>query len=409
MSISTTMSNTTVPLCPHLGNTNWGAFHPQMCACLQIKGVWRIITKDWTQPALKLLKPSIGANGKKISLTMEQQTLNTCMHADPGPLLHLFHIAKEKATSKVYAHFEPLQHAHVWGLEDDPVAMWDKLSLIHLQQVPGMHFTAYNKLFSIVKKPNKTLSSLAGCVSNTLGCVQDLCPSSFNVDQLNEELAVMAMIQVLLWAEYRDFASSLMCNKTLLCANIKAAFQLKQTKQDAPHGPVINANNAALCVASPVPSTSSLPPDHATLLCKFCRCTGHLQPSCFKYKKQQEEAKAEVASTKCNCHKCQHASCAKVNKSKVEQANCTQVCLAGSPSSEADVAWIADTGTTSSMTLHQSWFALYTPHMVAVCVANNKLVYSASIGDVVVTPGNPALLPCCLFCVLHVPNLQNNL
>jgi hypothetical protein len=182
------MSNTTAPLCPHLGNTNWGAFHPQMRARLQIKGVWRIITEDWIQPALKLLKPSIGTDGKKIPLTIEQQTLNTCMCTDLGPLLHSFHIAKEKAASKIYAHLEPLQCAHVWGLKDNPVAMWDKLSSIHLQQVPGMRFTAYNKLFSIVKKPNETLPSLASCVSNALGRVQDLCPQSFMLISLMRSL-----------------------------------------------------------------------------------------------------------------------------------------------------------------------------------------------------------------------------
>jgi hypothetical protein len=325
-----------------------------MRACLQIKGIWRIVTEDWTQPALKLLEPSIGADGKKIPLTMDQQTLNACMRVDLSPLLHSFHIAKEKAAGKIYAHLEPSQRAHVWGLKDNPVAMWDKLSSIHSQQVPSMRFMAYNKLFSIVKKPNKTLPLLASCVSNALGRVQDLCPQSFDVDQLDKELAVMAMIQALPQAEYGDFASSLMRNKTLLRADVEAAFQLKQTEQDAPHGPVINANNAALRMASPAPSSISLRTDCAALLCNFCRCTGHLQPSCFKYKKQQEEAKAEVASAKRNCHKRQRASCTKVDESKVKQANRAQVCLAGSPLSKADVAWIADTGATSSMMLHRS-------------------------------------------------------
>ena len=42
-------------------------------------------------------------------------------------------------------------------------------------------------------------------------------------------------------------------------------------------------------------------------------------------------------------------------------------------------------------------------------VANNAVVYSAGIGDVVLTPTDPSLNPCRLTRVLYVPDLQNNL
>jgi hypothetical protein len=49
------------------------------------------------------------------------------------------------------------------------------------------------------------------------------------------------------------------------------------------------------------------------------------------------------------------------------------------------------------------------PHIVPIRVANNTVVYSAGIGDVVLTPTNAALCACRLSRVLHVPDLQNNL
>jgi hypothetical protein len=71
--------------------------------------------------------------------------------------------------------------------------------------------------------------------------------------------------------------------------------------------------------------------------------------------------------------------------------------------------WIADTGATSHMSPHCKWFVEYHPYCIPVHVANNAVVYSAGISEVVLTPMNPSMNPCCLTCVLYVPELQNNL
>jgi hypothetical protein len=71
--------------------------------------------------------------------------------------------------------------------------------------------------------------------------------------------------------------------------------------------------------------------------------------------------------------------------------------------------WIADTGTTSHMSPHCKWFIKYRPHCIPVHVANDTVVYSVGIGDVVLTPTDPSMNPCRLTCVLYVPELQNNL
>jgi hypothetical protein len=85
------------------------------------------------------------------------------------------------------------------------------------------------------------------------------------------------------------------------------------------------------------------------------------------------------------------------------------LCLASLLHTKADMFWIADTGATSHMSPHCEWFIKYCPYRIPVHVANDAVVYSAGIGEVVLTLVDPSLNPCCLTCVLYVPELQNNL
>jgi hypothetical protein len=78
-------------------------------------------------------------------------------------------------------------------------------------------------------------------------------------------------------------------------------------------------------------------------------------------------------------------------------------------STDPEVCWIADTGATSHMTPHSSWFVTYHPHIIPVHIANNQIFHSAGIGDVIITPTDTSLDPCQISHVLHVPNLQSNL
>jgi hypothetical protein len=55
------------------------------------------------------------------------------------------------------------------------------------------------------------------------------------------------------------------------------------------------------------------------------------------------------------------------------------------------------------------WFTSYCTHVVHIRVANDAVVYSTGMGDVILTPTNASLCPCRLSHVLHVLNLQNNL
>jgi transposase InsO family protein len=369
-----------------------------MTARLCQLGLWCIIDKSWEQPKLDLIIATMDANGKVITLTAEQQLVNAKIKLDHGTSLQCYLLAKEKAAGNIYAHLSPSHHTLVRSYEEDPAAMWGKLLEIHSQQVPGMRFGTYNTLFSIVQQLDKSLQAVAGHASEALACVQELRPESFTIVQLDEKLAIMAMLRALPRNVCGNFVLSLMREKMLTHADVEAAFQVEQIKCNAQDGPLVGS--AALRTFSK-PSSPRGDSDES--------------PSAPLKATRRRTATSTVNKRKADKRGGGNKCKAKANRAKVEEeevvekAQCAQVRLAASPSSSADAHWIADTGATSHMTPHRSWFTSYRPHVVPICVANNAIVYSAGMGDVILTPTNASLRPCRLSCILHVPELLNNL
>jgi hypothetical protein len=185
---------------------------------------WSVITEEHTAPVLKLLEASTNQDGTAIPLTTDQKALNIRIKLNNNAAAERFCSAREEAASDIYIHLSQSQCAHVRGIEDDPIAMWDKLSSIHSQQVPSMRFGVYNELLSVTKQPDESLQSVVGRVSKALVCIQELRPESFTIVQLDEELAIMAMLRALPRDVYGDFVLLLMHQKTLMRADGKATF-----------------------------------------------------------------------------------------------------------------------------------------------------------------------------------------
>jgi transposase InsO family protein len=219
---------------------------------------------------------------------------------------------------------------------------------------------------------------------------------------------IMAMLCALPRDVYGDFVLLLMRQKMLTRADIEAAFQVEQIERNAQDGPLIGS--AALRTFNK-PSSPRGDLDK----CPFCTIKGHAQDNCYKYKSTRNNAIKLVNERKVDACGGGNKRKGKANRAKVEEeevvkkAQHAQVCLAASPSSSADTHWIADRGATSHMMPHRLWFTSYCPHVVPICVANDTIVYSAGVGNVILTPTNTSLCPCRLSCVLHVPELQNNL
>ncbi|XP_006459169.1 hypothetical protein AGABI2DRAFT_116129 [Agaricus bisporus var. bisporus H97] len=132
---------------------------------------------------------------------------------------------------------EQEQRIHFQGIQDSPVKMWEALEAVHRQKRAGMRFNAYDDLFSIRKLEEESLQSLINRVESSKRKIKELRPSSFTLEQLDDELASMALIRALPDA-FSGFTSSLLLMDKLDKTTVHQAFvtedlQRKKRAQDS--------------------------------------------------------------------------------------------------------------------------------------------------------------------------------
>ncbi|KAJ7721976.1 hypothetical protein B0H14DRAFT_2642281 [Mycena olivaceomarginata] len=133
-----------------------------------------------------------------------------------------------KAAGSICASLEALQRVHIKGMEENPVTMWAALEKVHGEKKPGARFAAYNTLFSICKESDETLTTLMGRVDGAVSLIKDLRPAGHTLEDLDGELASMAMIRALP-EEYKAFRSSLFLLPQLDKAIVTEAFILEES------------------------------------------------------------------------------------------------------------------------------------------------------------------------------------
>jgi hypothetical protein len=369
--------------------------------------------------------------GTATTLTNAESIANTQAEQDYKQRLELWLDKDKKARGNILAHVSTRQCMHIKG-ETSAYAMWQALLKIHMQQVPGTCFSAYNKLFSIVKRLKDTLP--AARVKAAIACMKELRPATvtvagalvaYTIKHLNDKLALMAMLCALLRNKYGNFILSLMCTPDLTRRTVEAAFQVKQTKHSAHHGPLVTpAGNTALHTQQNICNALRTP---SSIECTFCKATGHTHNQCFARKRAADAAKAKTKERKEECKAKHHgggnctaaatvlllllllSSAAPKAPAVKELAASTSLCLASTHNMHADAHWIADLGATSHMSTQHHWFKTLEPHVVPICIANDAIVYSKGIGSVILKPLDKSLDLLLLSCVLYVPALQNNL
>ena len=87
--------------------------------------------------------------------------------------------------------------AQTKNCEDDPLLIWDTLKAAFVQQRTAPRFHAYHTLLSTHKEDSESLKSLINKVDVQIRVIKSLSPSSFTLDNLYDELAVMAIIRAL--------------------------------------------------------------------------------------------------------------------------------------------------------------------------------------------------------------------
>jgi hypothetical protein len=116
---------------PKLTETNWVTWNVLQAAHMRQLSVWSVITEEHTAPALELLQACTNKDGTTIPLTMDQKALNIRIRLNNNAAAEHFRSAREKAAGDIFVHLSQLQRAHVRGIEDNLIAMWDKLLSIH--------------------------------------------------------------------------------------------------------------------------------------------------------------------------------------------------------------------------------------------------------------------------------------
>jgi hypothetical protein len=356
-----------------------------------------------------LLVAAIDTQGNDIAFTVDQQMHNSKLQTSYDDKVEKYNTLHEKACGDIMKFIAPSQRVHVKGLEGNAPDMWAALIAVHLQQAPGTQFSAYNKLFGIVKGPNELLTHLVSRVSDAMGCIQELCPATdFNIVKLDEELQLMAMLRALPHAEYSDFTLSLMRTEKLTLTHAKAAFHVEETEHNTIHGPLIApAGNAALFTS--LSSNSSKASTSKDALCIVCVRGNHPLEKCYDVIKAKQLC-AERQKTYNKDQRARRAAGTPATAPGVVKAALAASLRLSTPSgSLADAHWIADTGATSHMTPHRSWFVQYKPFVTPIRVANDAVVFSEGVGTIVLQPTSPGLRELRLSHVLHVPELQNHL
>jgi hypothetical protein len=206
-------SKLTVPL---LEETNFPLWRPAMEARLRQLGVFRIVTGKRTElEELDYVKETLAtATAAAIALLREERMLNTQLKVVYKRELNEFRDCQEKAAGDILAHLSRSQRTHIADHHDDPTKMWATIKAVHVQQVPGMRFSAYNDLFSIVKGPEETLPAIASRIEEAIARVVELHPATvtessaspgggsvqtardYSIGDLDNKLALMAMLLV---------------------------------------------------------------------------------------------------------------------------------------------------------------------------------------------------------------------
>src|SRR5271156_4607481 len=310
-----------------------------------------------------------------------------------------------KASGEIWLAIDDSQKVHVKDLKGNPQEMWKKLEGIHVQRKPGTHFNAYESLLSIRKRDDESLSDLMTRASKACQDIKALRPSTFTLDDLDNELLSMALICALP-ADYNNFASSLLLLDSLSIDKLKSAFHNEESQRTARQ-----VDLSALAFYTLSSSSSS---------CFFCGGTSHFEKDCNKKKKASEDAKHQTSHWRGrerggrgrggqqNAKEANIETGNAVMESAGHASALSSSDCSGQHANKASTDWNPDTGASKPMTPHRRWFCTYSPHVVPIRLADHSIIWSEGLGSVMFQP-KESPIPVIFHDVLHVPALGSNL
>lgn len=247
-----------------LNERNYGQWSSNMSAFLKTKRLWDV-TSDATLYPLPI-NPSLPT-------------------PEEAKEIRDWKVRSGMASGEIWLALEDGQKVHVQAVKDEPIKMWEKLKEVHLQQCPGTRFNAYDQLFGLRKEEGETLGALTGRADKALQDIKALCPPSFTIEQLDEELVCMSLIRSLP-DDYNNFVSSLMLLDSLSLDKLQSAFHNKETQRASRN----SAPTTSLAHKAYVPPSAA----SNSLCCTFCDYNGHDEASCYAKQRAMVDAKAKT-------------------------------------------------------------------------------------------------------------------
>ena len=225
--------------------------------------------------------------------------------------------------------------------------------------------------------------------------IQNLCPSGFTLDMLDQELQCMALIHALP-DNYRHLSSSLLLMDKLDKATILQAFRSEELNRQRSSG-VEGVNRVVAGGKRP------------SSVCNFCRKPGHWKSECQKLKAKIEAEGKQTGRFNEGAKKAEEAKAVAITEFAGQASAVDEFCVNATSSNVFH--WNTDTGATSHMTPHKAWIRNYVPYRVPIRLADSHVIYSEGMGSVLFRPLiNGQLARDIEFArVLHVPALRNNL
>ena len=177
--------STSISSIPPLTSANYRLWADDMKSWLQLNGLWRLVSGQEKKPAARPeIKDTKGVVvSKAVGLDEDK--------------LEKWEIKAERAAGALKIAMSHDVKVLIRDCEDDPLLIWDTLKTSFIQQRTAPHFNAYHALLSVEKSDSEPLDSLIHRVDEQIRVIKSLFPSSFTLDNLYDELAVMAIIRVL--------------------------------------------------------------------------------------------------------------------------------------------------------------------------------------------------------------------
>ena len=168
-----------------LTSENYHSWADDVKSWLQLNGLWHLVSGLEKKPAAK---PKINDSSGSV--------ITPAVAVDEDKL-ERWEIKAEKAAGALKTAISPDIRVLIRDCENDPLLIWDTLKTSFIQQRTAPHFNAYHALLSVEKKDSESLEGLINRIDEQIRVIKLLSPTSFTLDNLYDELAVMTIIRAL--------------------------------------------------------------------------------------------------------------------------------------------------------------------------------------------------------------------